>query len=166
MVNFNRTTLIGVLSEDPRLAPESFGRSAATITVVVKDHFKDREQKLIETRDYFKVRLYGQSASYAAMNLGKGSRVLVNGRLKNERWEAKDTHEKRYATVVVVDRENGLQSLDIDSQEADEQLQDKRLPSEATKSEAMASQRPPSAPVDNASTAEFEAAAGIQAIPF
>ena len=154
--------LIGFLSEDPRLAPESFGKSAATISVVVKDHYRDRERNLVETKDYFKVRLYGQAASYAAMNLGSGSRVLVSGRLRNEHWEDRETKEKRFATVVVVDREEGLQALDIDGHEAAVQPHDKR----ANSSEHPTASAPPaSRPVD-ASTPEFESQTGIQRIPF
>lgn len=161
MANFNKTTLIGQLAEDPRLAPENFGRSAATITVVVFDHYRDKERNLIETKDYFKVRLYGAAAGYAAMNLARGSRVFVVGRLKNERWEDRETKERRYSTVIVVDREEGLQSLDIHGDGESLGVGAGDSPETSTASHS-ASHR---STVD-ASSPEFEQQAGIQPIPF
>jgi len=161
VANYNKTTLIGQLSEDPRLAPEGAGRNAATISIVVHDHYRDKERNLVETRDYFKVRLYGAPANYAALNLGRGSNVLVVGRLKNERWEDRETKEKRYATVIVVDREEGLQSLDSSGYDG------APAPQGSDRNSAGHEEPAPEARSSvDASTEEFENQAGIQPIPF
>lgn len=177
MADYNKSTLIGSLADDPRLAPESFGKNAATITVVVRDFWRDRDGNAMQARDYFKVRLYGQPASYAATYLGKGSQVFICGRLKTEKWTDSVTKLPRSGTVIVVDQMEGLQCLDgnrdLDGQDGSaapgQHEPGEKIPNEATNSDP-GSTKSPAAPsigqgVDAASP-EFENQWGLQPVPF
>jgi single-strand DNA-binding protein len=174
MANYNHSNLVGRLADDPKLAPESFGRSAATIQVVVNDYYRDNDNRLVKTTDSFRVRLYGQPASYAAMYLGRGSLVMVNGRLKTEKWKDKVTQETRYSTVIVVDDPSGLQGLADPGHSLGDGSDDEpeHTPSQAVPDNAQAAAEPlkpitqNAGPALDAGSAEFEAANGIQPIPF
>ena len=179
MAKFNQSILVGRLAEDPKLAPESLGRSAATITVVVNDHYRDGDGRLVRTKDSFRVRLYGWAAGYAAETLGKDSLVMVSGRLRTEKWRDKDTGTWKYAVVVVVDDSDGLQGLADPGHDVYDGLEDEAQQPHGNRPHVEAGSvqksemkiQTPSACVSDAAhldagSEEFEKLHGLQPIPF
>jgi single-strand DNA-binding protein len=60
-----------------------------------------------QTVSYVDLTLWNQSARFAAQYLSKGSNVLVEGRLKQDRWETEDGKRSKHKVVVDI-----LRSLD------------------------------------------------------
>ena len=93
MYGNNITTLTGHLGRDPELRWFESGKAKCQFSIAVSTG-KDKPS------DWFDVVAWGQSAERAADRLRKGSRVVVVGSLKQERWTDRTTGAQRSKVVV------------------------------------------------------------------
>ena len=101
MPSFNKVVLVGNLTRDVELRHISSGSAVAEIGLAINDRVK-RGEEWVDEATFVDVTLWGKSAENAAEYLSSGSPVLVEGRLKLDRWE-KDG-EKRSKLKVVGER--------------------------------------------------------------
>lgn len=105
-MNTNRVTLTGRLVKDVELAFTSGkGTAVAKFTIAVDDGFGDKK-----STDFIPIVVWGKGGESAANYLSKGSKVLVNGKIKTRNYEGKNG--KVYVTEVVADMMNGIEFLD------------------------------------------------------
>ena len=86
MASFNRVILVGNMTRDPELRYISSGTAVSDIGLAVNDRVKKGDQWVEETT-FVDVTLWGRTAEIANEYLSKGSPVLIEGRLKLDRWE-------------------------------------------------------------------------------
>jgi single-strand DNA-binding protein len=86
MASFNRVILMGNLTRDPELRYIASGTAVSEIGLAVNDRYKKNDQWVEETT-FVDVTLWGRTAEVANEYLSKGSPVLIEGRLKLDRWE-------------------------------------------------------------------------------
>lgn len=97
--DFNSVTLVGRLTRDAELRAMPGGTFALSYCIAVNRQWKDKNGEKREEASFFDVQGYGPGMDVLAPSLVKGRRVLVNGRLTQERWE-KDG-QKRTAVRVI-----------------------------------------------------------------
>ena len=102
MASYNRVVLVGNLTRDIELKTTQSGIAVAEVGVAVNERVK-RNDEWIEDVTFVDVTLWARSAEVAAQYLGKGSPILVEGRLKLDRWET-DEGERRSRLRVTADR--------------------------------------------------------------
>ena len=102
MASFNRVILAGNLVRDPELRELGDDKVVADVPIAVNEGWGDKQ-----TVSYVDLTLWNQSARFAAQYLSKGSNVLVEGRLKQDRWETEDGKRSKHKVVVDI-----LRSLD------------------------------------------------------
>jgi single-strand DNA-binding protein len=89
----NKTLLIGNLTTDPQKF--DFKNSAlCKFPIAVQSSYKNEEVLFIE------VNCWNKTAENCEKYLKKGSRVLVEGRLKLEKWQDKQQNNKSKISVV------------------------------------------------------------------
>ena len=86
MASFNRVILVGNLTRDPELRYIPSGTAVSDIGLAVNDRVKKGDQWVDEVT-FIDVTLWGRTAEIANEYLSKGSPVLIEGRLKLDRWE-------------------------------------------------------------------------------
>ena len=86
MASFNRVILVGNLTRDPELRYIPSGTAVSDIGLAVNDRIK-RGDQWVEEPVFVDITLWGRTAEIANEYLSKGSPVLVEGRLKLDRWE-------------------------------------------------------------------------------
>jgi len=86
MASFNRVVLVGNLTRDPELRYIPSGTAVSDIGLAVNDRVKRGDQWVDETT-FVDITLWGRTAEIANEYLSKGSPVLIEGRLKLDRWE-------------------------------------------------------------------------------
>src|SRR5947207_8998623 len=105
MANDTTITVIGNLTGDPELRFTSNGVALGKFTIASTPRVLD--QKTGQYRDgeplFLTCTAWRDLAEHVAESLSKGARVLVVGRLRQSRWEDKDTGEKRQAYGLDVD---------------------------------------------------------------
>lgn len=103
----NRWTGTGRLIKDCELAfTQGKGTAVAKFTIAVDDGFGDKK-----TTDFIPIVVWGKQGEAVANYTHKGSKVLINGKIKTRSYDAKDG-SKRYITEVVADMFNGVEFLD------------------------------------------------------
>ena len=98
MASFNRVVLVGNLTRDVELRYIPSGTAVTDISLAVNERVK-RNDQWIDEANFFDITLWGRTAEVAAEYLSKGSSVLIEGRLKQDRWE-QDGQKKSKIKVV------------------------------------------------------------------
>ena len=109
MASYNRVILVGNLTRDPELRYIPSGTAVSDISLAVNERVKKGDQWVDEV-SFIDVTLWGRTAEIANEYLSKGSPLLVEGRLRQERWE-KDG-QKHSKLKVTCDRMQMLGSRD------------------------------------------------------
>lgn len=86
MASYNRVVLVGNLTRDVELRYTPSGTAVTDIALAVNERIKRNEQWVDEVH-FFDITLWGRTAEVAGEYLSKGSSVLIEGRLKLDRWE-------------------------------------------------------------------------------
>ena len=86
MASFNRVILVGNLTRDPELRHIPSGTAVSEIGLAVNDRVK-RNNEWVDETTFVDVTLWARTAEVATEYLSKGSPVLIEGRLKLDRWE-------------------------------------------------------------------------------
>ncbi len=98
MASVNRVELEGNLTRDPELRYLASGTAVSDIGLAVNDRVK-RNDQWVDEPVFVDVTLWGRTAEIANEYLSKGSPVLIEGRLKLDRWE-KDGQKHSKLKVV------------------------------------------------------------------
>jgi single-strand DNA-binding protein len=98
MASYNRVILMGNLTRDPELRYIPSGTAVSDISLAVNERIKRNEQWIDEVH-FFDVTVWGREAEIANEYLSKGSPVLIEGRLRQDRWE-KDGQKHSKIKVV------------------------------------------------------------------
>lgn len=97
----NKVTLIGRLGADPETRYTANGDAVANISLATNFKWKDKltgEQK--ESTEWHRVVFFNRLAEIAGEYLKKGAQVYVEGRLKTNKWQDAQGHE-RYSTQII-----------------------------------------------------------------
>jgi len=101
MANGNNVDLVGNLTRDPELRFTPGGLAVATFGLAVNRRVQNRQTNEWEDRtSFFDVVCYGTLGENVAESLGKGSRVLVVGRLEQRSWESQDGDRRSKIEVI------------------------------------------------------------------
>lgn len=103
MSNGNHVSIVGNLTRDPELRFTASGQATANFGVAVNRRWQNRQsQEWEEATSFFDVVCWAQLAENAAQSLGRGSRVVVSGRLDQRSWETPDG-DKRSKVEITAD---------------------------------------------------------------
>ena len=103
MANGNTVTVIGNVTRDPELRFTPSGQGVASFGLAVNRRWQNRQtNEWEEATSFFDVVCWREMAENAAESLGRGSRVIVTGRLEQRSWETPDG-DKRSKVEVVAD---------------------------------------------------------------
>jgi single-strand DNA-binding protein len=86
MASYNRVVIVGNLTRDVELRYTPTGTAVTDIALAINDRVKKNDQWVDEV-NFFDVTLWGRTAEVAGEYLSKGSSVLIEGKLKQDRWE-------------------------------------------------------------------------------
>jgi single stranded DNA-binding protein len=95
----NKVLLFGNLGADPELRLTPGGQSVLSLRMATTEVYFDKERVKQERVEWHTVTVWGRRADALAKLLGKGSRVLVEGRIHNSSYE-KDGVKKVKSEVV------------------------------------------------------------------
>jgi single-strand DNA-binding protein len=92
--SINQVVLMGRLTRDPEQRTTSTGKTIASFSIAV-----DRGGES-DAADFFEVTAWEKLGDLVIQYLGKGRRVLVQGRLRQDSWDDKETGKKRSRVEV------------------------------------------------------------------
>ncbi|WP_457678326.1 single-stranded DNA-binding protein [Thermovibrio sp.] len=119
MANLNRVFLIGRLVSDPQLQHTQSGTPFTRLRLAVNRPYRDRNGNWQEETLFIDVVVWGDAADRAVSRFNKGSRVLVEGSLRQSTWET-ESGEKRSRIEVRADRVAALDRRREQTEELEE----------------------------------------------
>lgn len=111
MPDLNSVMLAGNLTRDPELRYLPSGSAVCKMGLAVSRRYRTKDGEQREDTLFINVDTWNRSAEWCGENLKKGRAVLVEGRLKSDEWEDKNTGQKRTSISVFATR---VQSLSWD----------------------------------------------------
>lgn len=103
MPSINNVFLAGYCDGDPRVMGES--GNIVSFRLRMHEQVRKRDGGSFVKTEYVTVKAFGDAADYIGMNVGDGTGVLVQGKIRTERWGGPDARKKE--TLVVADRIQG-----------------------------------------------------------
>ncbi|MEO8427603.1 MAG: single-stranded DNA-binding protein [Verrucomicrobiota bacterium] len=103
MANFNKVILIGNLTRDPELRYTPKGTAIAKIGLAINRTWKTETGETKEEVTFVDVDAFGRQAETLGQYMKKGRPIMIEGRLKLDTWDDKQTNQKRSRLGVVME---------------------------------------------------------------
>ncbi len=110
MASFNKVILMGNLTRDPELRYTPKGTAIAKIGLAVNRVWKNEAGEQKEEVTFVDVDVFGRTAENVGQYMRKGSPILIEGRLRLDTWDDKQTGQKRSKLGVVAETVQFLSS--------------------------------------------------------
>jgi single-strand DNA-binding protein len=94
MANFNKVILAGNLTRDPELRYTPKGSAVVRLGMAINRTWKSETGENKEEVTFVDVEAWERQAEVIAQYFRKGQPILIEGRLKLDTWEDKNTHQK------------------------------------------------------------------------
>ena len=104
MPNYNKVILMGRLTRDPEVRYSSSGSAIAKLGVAVNRFWRNQDGQQQEEVTFIDVTAFGKTAETIGQYLKKGRPIFVEGHLRLDQWDDKQTGQKRSKLEVIMDK--------------------------------------------------------------
>jgi single-strand DNA-binding protein len=105
----NRVILVGRLGKDPEIRSTPSGTTVAKFTIATDERYTDRAGEKQERTEWHNIVAWSKLAEICGQYLKKGKLVFIEGSLRTDSWDDKETGQKKYRTEIVA---QNMQMLD------------------------------------------------------
>jgi single-strand DNA-binding protein len=110
MASFNKVILAGNLTRDPELRYTPKGTAVARLGIACNRKWKSETGEMKEEVTFVDVDAFGKTAETIGQYLKKGRPILIEGRLRYDTWEDKQSGQKKSKLSVVLENFQFLDS--------------------------------------------------------
>ena len=103
MASFNKVILMGNLTRDPELRYTPKGTAIAKLGLAVNRVWTNEAGEKKEEVTFVDVDVFGRTAENVGQYMRKGRPILIEGRLKLDQWDDKQTGQKKSKLGVVAE---------------------------------------------------------------
>jgi single-strand DNA-binding protein len=103
MANFNKVILAGNLTRDPELRYTPKGTAIAKFGLAINRTWKNEAGETKEEVTFVDVDAFSRSAELIGQYFKKGRPILIEGRLRLDTWDDKQTNQKKSKLGVVME---------------------------------------------------------------
>jgi single-strand DNA-binding protein len=101
MANLNKVMLMGNVTRDPELKYTPKGTAVTDVGLAINRNYTNPAGEKVEETVFVDVEIWGRTAEIAGEYAKKGRPILIEGRLRLDSWEDKQTGAKRSRLKVV-----------------------------------------------------------------
>lgn len=116
MANLNKVLIIGRLTQHPEKFQSPSGKLIVTLQLAVNRPGKDADGKKTSETIFLDVTCLGKLADNAAYILYKGREVIVEGRLRMQQWQDKQSGKTRYKIDIIAEQFQAIGKIGDDHQ--------------------------------------------------
>ena len=109
MASVNKVILVGRLGKDPEIRSTPSGTSVAKFSLATDDKYTDRAGEKQERTEWHNIVVWGKLAEICGQYLKKGKLIYIEGSIRTDSWDDKESGQKKYRTEIVA---NSMQMLD------------------------------------------------------
>ena len=97
----NKVILVGRLGKDPEIRSTPGGTSVAKFSLATDEKFTDRAGEKQERTEWHNVVAWGKLGEICGQYLKKGKLVYIEGSIRTESWDDKESGQKKYRSEIV-----------------------------------------------------------------
>ena len=97
----NKVILVGRLGKDPEVKSMPSGTTVAKFTMATDEKFTDKSGEKQERTEWHNIVAWARLAEICGQYLRKGSLVYIEGSIRTDSWEDKESGQKRYRTEII-----------------------------------------------------------------
>ena len=97
----NKVILVGRLGKDPEIRSTPSGTSVARFSLATDEKFTDRNGEKQERTEWHNITAWGKLAEICGQYLRKGKLVYIEGSIRTDSWDDKESGQKKYRTEIV-----------------------------------------------------------------
>ena len=101
MKSVNKVILVGNLGKEPEIKHTQQGKPVATFSLATNERYKDKDGQWQDRTEWHNIVLWERLAEVAGEYLKKGGKVYIEGRIRTESWDDKQTGQKKYITKII-----------------------------------------------------------------
>lgn len=105
----NKVILVGRLGKDPEIRSTPQGTTVAKFTMATDEKFTDRAGEKQERTEWHNIVAWGKLGEICGQYLKKGKLVYIEGSIRTDSWDDKESGQKKYRTEIVA---NTMKMLD------------------------------------------------------
>lgn len=99
----NKVILIGRLGKDPEIRSTPGGTTVTKFTLATDERFTDKSGEKQERTEWHNIVAWGKLGEICGQYLRKGKLVYIDGAIRTESWDDKESGQKKYKTTIVAD---------------------------------------------------------------
>ena len=103
-MSFNKVIIMGNLTRDRELRQTQSGTSVCRFSIAVNRSYNAQDGSSRDETCFVEIDCFGRSAENISKYFSKGKPILVEGRLRQDTWDDKQTGQKRSKLLVVLER--------------------------------------------------------------
>ena len=97
----NKVILVGRLGKDPEIRSTPGGTSVAKFTLATDERFTDKAGERQERTEWHNITAWGKLGEICGQYLKKGKLVYIEGSIRTDSWDDKESGQKKYRTEIV-----------------------------------------------------------------
>jgi len=97
----NKVILIGRLGKDPEIRSTPSGQSVTRFSLATDEKFTDRSGEKQERTEWHNIVAWGKLGEICGQYLRKGRLVYIDGSIRTDSWDDKETGQKKYRTEII-----------------------------------------------------------------
>jgi single-strand DNA-binding protein len=101
MASVNKVILIGNLGKDPEVKYTPSGMAVARFSIATNERVKDKDGNWGDRTEWHNIVLFDRKAEVAGEYLKKGRTVYIEGSIRTNSWDDKETGQKKYRTEII-----------------------------------------------------------------
>jgi single-strand DNA-binding protein len=102
-MNLNKALLVGNLTSDPELVYTQKGTAVVNAALGINDSYTGEEGERQQITTFIGIKMWAASAENFAKLAHKGQEILIDGSIRQDTWDDKETGQKRSKLYVRAD---------------------------------------------------------------
>ena len=103
MPNYNKVMLMGRLTRDPEVRYSANGTAITNIGLAVNRNWRNQDGQTQEEVTCVDVTAFGKRGEAVGQYLKKGRPIFIEGHLRMDQWDDKQTGQKRSKLAIIMD---------------------------------------------------------------
>ncbi len=97
----NKVILVGRLGKDPEIRSTPGGTSVAKFSLATDERFTDKNGEKQERTEWHNIVAWGRLGEICGQYLRKGKLVYIEGSIRTDSWDDKESGQKKYRTEII-----------------------------------------------------------------
>ena len=110
----NKVILVGRLGKDPEIRSTPNGTTVCKFSLATDERWTDKSGEKQERTEWHNIVAWGKLGEICGQYLRKGKLIYIDGSIRTDSWDDKETGQKKYRTEIIA---ANMQMLDKKSDE-------------------------------------------------